>query len=441
MIRLYSKGARLPGPEIRELVLIEVNPTRVVLNKNSTDTFELGPVEGGGEVELSIVLPALNEELNIGECVDWCFEGLRKAGAIGEVIIIDSSTDRTPEIAMAHGARVIRTPKRGLGRAYIEAMPFIRGKFVLMGDCDCTYDFRELAGFLEKMREGREFVMGSRFKGSIEAGAMPVHHQYFGTPLTTWILNRIFSSRFSDIHCGMRGISTGALKRMNIVSDSWEYASEMVVKSVHMRLPFAEVPVRFYKDRNGRQSHHLRAGWWSPWAAGWINLKIMFIYGSNFFLMKPGILFLSLGLLLTVPLAFGPITIGPVTLSIFWMLLGLLLSVFGLQCLFIGLLSRAFFDYGGELVKRYSQRFPYTRTTILAALIFFTGLVLDVAFFSAYVRNRFALSLTSNREALHSAVFGMFLMLIGFMTFVFMLIFNGYLLSQRSKVHDTEVSR
>ncbi len=401
-----------------------------------TETFELGETIETGSVELSIVLPALNEEVNIGECLDWCFEGFQKAEVAGEVLIVDSSTDRTAEIALSKGARVIKTPKRGLGQAYIEAMPFIRGRYVLMGDCDCTYDFRELKGFLQKLRAGNEFVMGSRFKGSIEPGAMPPHHQYFGTPLTTWILNLIFSSHFSDIHCGMRGISLDALKRMNLVSGSWEYASEMVIKSVHMDLRPAEVPVHFYKDRNGRQSHHLRTGWWSPWAAGWINLKNMFIYGSNFFLMKPGVLFLALGLTLIIPLAFGPITLGHVTFSIFWMLLGLVLSVFGLQCIFIGILSRIFFDYGGERVRKYALRFQYNRVTGLSMVAFLAGLFMEAVFLFDYIQNGFALSLVPNRHVLHGALFGIFLMLMGFMTFAFMLILNGYLLSQKSKVHD-----
>ena len=405
------------------------------MTAKQAETFELGEAIEKGPVELTIVLPALNEEVNIGECLDWCFEGFRKAEVVGEVLIVDSSTDRTAEIALSKGARVIRTPKRGLGQAYIEAMPFIRGRYVLMGDCDCTYDFRELKGFLEKLRAGHKFVMGSRFKGSIERGAMPLHHQYFGTPITTWILNLIFSSHFSDIHCGMRGITIEALKRMNLVSGSWEYASEMVVKSVHMELGLAEVPVHFYKDRNGRQSHHLRSGWWSPWAAGWINLKIMFIYGSNFFLMNPGIIFLSLGLMLTLPLAFGPITLGPVTLSIFWMLLGLVLSVFGLQCVFIGILSQIFFDYNGKRVRKYAFRFQYNRVTGLSVIAFLAGFFMEVVFLSSYIGNGFALSLV-NRRVLHGAMFGIFLMIMGFMTFAFTLILNGYLLSQKSKAHD-----
>ena len=146
----------------------------------------------------------------------WCHEGLQRAGARGEILIVDSSTDRTPELALAGGARVLRTPKRGLGRAYIDALPYIRGRYVIMGDADCTYDFRELDVFVQRLREGYEMAMGSRWLGSIEAGSMPALHQYFGTPVTTWILNRIYGSKFTDIHCGMRGISRDALDRMGL---------------------------------------------------------------------------------------------------------------------------------------------------------------------------------------------------------------------------------
>ncbi|HEX7702516.1 MAG TPA: glycosyltransferase family 2 protein, partial [Kofleriaceae bacterium] len=246
------------------------------------------PADDVANPEFSIVIPALNEQLTIGDFIDWCKEGLAKAGAVGEILIVDSSTDRTKEIALSKGARVLSSPKRGLGRAYIDSLPYIRGKYVLMGDCDCTYDFREITPFVEKFRAGAEFIMGSRFDGYIEPGSMPPLHRYFGTPITTWILNVIFSSHFSDIHCGMRGISTAALERMGLRSQSWEYASEMVLKSVHMKLATEEVPIRFLKDREGRLSHHKRSGWFSPFHAAWINLRAMFVYGADFFLYRPG---------------------------------------------------------------------------------------------------------------------------------------------------------
>jgi len=283
-----------------------------------------------GPVELTIVVPALNEAVTVGEFVDWCHEGIRRAGVSAQILIVDSSTDETPDIVLARGGEVLRVPKRGLGRAYIDAIPFIRGQWIVMGDADLTYDFRELDKFVAEFRRGAEFVMGSRFRGSIEDGAMPALHRYFGTPLTTWILNRIYKSRYSDIHCGMRGLTRDALVRIDLRSQSWEYASEMVLKAARLHLRLAEVPVKFYKDREGRLSHHRRAGWLSPWIAGWINLRAMLIYSPDSFLMKPGILLLGLGLALALPLGVaGPVTIGRVGFNLHWMLLGLTSATLG----------------------------------------------------------------------------------------------------------------
>src|SRR5580658_2506662 len=144
------------------------------------DVQLLVPKNDVEEPEISIVIPALNEELTITEFVEWCQQGLKAAGVNGEVLIIDSSTDSTPQLALAAGARVLKTPKRGLGRAYIDALPFIRGKYLLLGDADCTYDFREISAFAREFRAGREFIMGSRFQGYIEPDAMPKLHRYFG---------------------------------------------------------------------------------------------------------------------------------------------------------------------------------------------------------------------------------------------------------------------
>ena len=275
------------------------------------------PPDDVGDPEVSIVIPALNEELNIAEFVSWCQTGLAAANIRGEILIVDSGTDCAAQRALAGGARVLKTPKRGLGRAYIDAIPYIRGKYILMGDADCTYDFRLLEPFVEKFRQGYEYIMGSRFRGYIEPDSMPALHRYLGTPATTWVLNLLYSTRFSDVHCGMRGITRDALVRMNLSSQSWEYASEMVLKSVQMRLRTAEVPVRFLKDRNGRVSHHKRMGWFSPWQAAWINLRAMFVYGADFFVLRPGLAMLWMGVLLMPAVMFGPISIGPVTFSLY----------------------------------------------------------------------------------------------------------------------------
>ena len=389
-----------------------------------SDCRLLLPADDAESPEVTILIPAANEELTIADFVGWCHEGLRKAGAAGEVLIVDSSSDRTAELALAGGARVLKAPRRGLGRAYIDALPYVRGKYVIMGDADCTYDFRQLAPFIDAMRSGTEYAMGSRWKGSIESGAMPALHRYVGTPATTWILNRLYGSHFSDIHCGMRGITRDALCRMGLSAQSWEYASEMVLKSVRMRLRTTEVPVTFYKDRDGRLSHHKRSGWLSPFSAAWINLRAMFIHGAEFFLFKPGIGLLALGLLLTLPLSFGGITIGPVTFNLYWMLIGLTLSVLGLQSIYFGCLARVFLDYTGEARRYWQRKFRYTKAVVSSGLLFTLGFALSVAVLVHYVTHDF--SLPNPSSALdHLGIIGLLFMIIGFSTFCFTLVLHA----------------
>jgi glycosyltransferase involved in cell wall biosynthesis len=399
---LYAVPARIEDPEIQLLV----------------------PDKDVARPEISVVIPALNEELTIADFVDWCHEGFAKAGIVGEVLIIDSGSDRTSEIALAKGARVLKTPRRGLGRAYIDALPYIRAEYVLMGDADCTYDFREIGEFVEKFRAGNEFVMGSRYRGYIEPDSMPKLHRYLGTPVTTWILNFLYSSKFSDIHCGMRGITRDALQRLQLESQSWEYASEMVLKSVHLKLRTAEVPVRFLKDRDGRLSHHKRSGWFSPWHAAWINLRAMFVYGADFFVLKPGFVLLALGLVLTLPLTFGPVAVGPITFSLYWMLAGFTTTLLGLQGVYLGCLARVFYDFTGSSRRRLLAIFPYTRTALISGAMLLGGFGLTLPLILSYVEHGLALPggvVVENYEA----VTGLLLIISGFLTFVFTLLLHA----------------
>jgi glycosyltransferase involved in cell wall biosynthesis len=374
--------------------------------------------------EVTILVPAVNEQITMGDFVAWCHQGLEAAGATGEILIVDSSDDATPEIALRGGARVLHTPRRGLGRAYIDAQPYVRGQYVVMGDADCTYDFRDLAPFVEAMRSGTEYVMGSRWKGSIESGAMPPLHQYFGTPFTTWILNRLYGSKFSDIHCGMRGITRQALGRMGIVSQSWDYASEMVLKSVRMGLVTSEVPVTFLKDRDGRLSHHRRSGWFSPFAAAWINLRAMFVHGAEFFLVKPGIALFLLGLLLTLPMSLGPVTVGPVTFSLYTMLIGVTLAALGVQSIFFGLLAHVFLDYSPRRARHWREMFSYTRTVVASGLVFLVGAALVGLLVVTFVSNGYSLADPASAVN-HLGVLGLLLTIIGFSTFCFTLLIHA----------------
>lgn len=389
-----------------------------------SDVELLLPEQDEPDPELSIVIPALNEELTVSDFVAWCREGLARAGVRGEILIIDSGDDDTTKLALKGGARVLRTPKRGLGRAYLDAIPYIRSPWIVMGDADCTYDFRNLEPFVEQFRAGFEFVMGSRWKGSIEKGAMPWLHQRLGTPITTWILNRVYSSKFSDIHCGMRGITLDALHRMDLQSQSWEYASEMVLKSVHMELRTAEVPVTFLKDREGRLSHHKRSGWFSPFSAAWINLRAMFVYGSDFFVFKPGIALVALGLLLTVPLSFGDVDVGAFSLSLHWQFVGVAVLAVGVQAFFLGTIAQVLFDYTGRHTRKWLRAFPYTRTVLASFGLAALGIALAVPLIVTYLQNDLALERADTFEN-HLAVTGLAAVIVAAQTFVSTLVLHG----------------
>ena len=217
---------------------------------------------------------------------------------------------------------------------------------------------------------------------------------------------------------------------MDLDADSWEYASEMVLKSVKMGLRTTEVPVRFLKDRNGRLSHHKRAGWLSPWRAAWINLRAMFVYGSDFFVLKPGFVAFVVGLLMTLPLSAGPIRIGSITFSLYWMLLGMTLAITGLQAFLLGCIVQVLLDYRGRARDRWLRIFPYTRTVIAAAVTVLAGCACVVPLVWYYLSHQESLSLRASLED-GLGVTGLMLIALGFSLFTFTLALHGAVIATR----------
>src|SRR3990167_327939 len=379
--------------------------------------------------EVTILIPAKNEEITISEFVEWCKIGLLRAHVTGQILIVDSSIDKTKELALEHGAEVLAVPPRGLGRAYIDAIPYIKGKFVIMGDADLTYDMKQIEPFIKKFREGYEFIMGSRFKGKIEKGAMPPLHRYFGTPITTWILNRVYKCHFSDIHCGIRGMTLQALKRIKLQSQGWEYASEMLIKAIHLNLKSIEVPVVFYKDREGRISHHKRMGWFAPWLAGWVNLKAILIFGANFFLYKIGIIMTLLGLLGTTLLYNGPIMIGKINFQLHWMFFFLIMLIAGLQFFCMGILAKAIYDIEMKKLNIWKKIFSLELVLPLTGLYILLAIISILPLLTEYINLDFRLPTISFVS--YHAIGGLGLILIGMIYFASALLFNAILLDHQ----------
>lgn len=389
------------------------------------------------EPEFSIVIPAMNEEITIERFVKWCKEGIEAAGIKAEILIIDSSSDRTAEIAVANGARVLKSPKRGLGRAYIDALPFIRGRYIIMGDADCTYDFREIGGFVQKCRDGYEFIMGSRFAGTIEEGAMPPLHQYFGSPLTTFLLNIVYSTHYSDINCGMRAMTRDGFERIALTSQGWEYASEMIVKAEKIGLRTTEVPIHFYKDQKGRLSHIKRSGWTQPWSNGWHTLKIILTYGSSRVIRPISLALSSLAIVVLCALSLGPVTVLGIELSLHTLLLASTVLILGISLWGISILSICINDRIGEDIRYWSSTFQFTRSMIIGSAGFLVGLLLCFVFLIQYISSGYLIT-GANAGISHLSVIGLTLMSLSVLFASFAILLQA--LADRIQVSETIIS-
>ena len=251
--------------------------------------------------EISVVIPCLNEEEAVGKVVDQALEGIRRSGRTGEVIVVDNaSTDRSAEVAAEHGATVVREERPGYGSAYLAGLAVAQGDFIVMGDADETYPMQDLAPFVERLAEGDDLVMGSRFEGTIHGEAMPWLNRHVGNPILTGLLNVLFGVKISDAHCGMRAVRRDALPTLDLHSTGMEFASEMVFKAFRRKLRVSEIPIDYY-PRVG-ESKLNRFG------DAWRHVKFMLLYSPSWLYFVPGLALLVLGILGALALAAGPVT-------------------------------------------------------------------------------------------------------------------------------------
>ena len=279
-------------------------------------------------IELTILMPCLNEQATLPACIGKARDYLQRHGVAGEVLIADNgSTDGSQAIARAAGARVVDVPVRGYGAALRAGIAAARGRYVIMGDADDSYDFAHLQGFVDALRGGAQLVMGNRFAGGILPGAMPPLHRYLGNPVLSFVGRLFFRSPVRDFHCGLRGFERGAMLALELGSDGMEFASEMVVKATLAGLVVTEVPTTLAPDGRGRPPH-LRS-----WRDGWRHLRFLLIHAPAWLFMYPGLLLLALGGAGSVALAQGPVVMGWFTLDIHSYLYFAVATCLGLQML------------------------------------------------------------------------------------------------------------
>ena len=379
-------------------------------------------------IELTVLMPCLNEAKTVGVCVQKALAVCRATGIAAEVLVADNgSTDGSPELARTAGARVILVEEKGYGAALRAGIESARGRFVVMGDADDSYEFEDVPRFLTRLREGDELVMGSRFRGKIHPGAMPFLHRFLGNPVLTWILNLFFGAGITDAHCGMRGFARESIRKLDLRSAGMEFASEMVIRAAQQKIRIGEVPTSLKPDGRGRRPH-LRT-----WRDGWRHLRFMLLFSPLWLFIVPGVASTLLGLLLTAAVAFTRVSIFGHTLQTHFALLGSALAILGMQVLSLGVFAKSVFVLEGighnRLLERFLHRFRLELALAGGAVAVLAGLAIDGHILAGWLRTHGG---TLDENVTHLAIAGGTLVAIG-VELIFSALFLSILKSSRTK--------
>jgi len=369
------------------------------------------------DIEVSVVMPCLNEEDTIGICIKKIKEVFDKEKIAGEIIVSDNgSTDRSREIAHDEGVEVVIERSKGYGAAYLRGLKEAKGKYIIMADSDNTYDFYAICDFLKKLREGYDFVMGSRFKGRIRKGAMPWSHRYLGNPILSGMCRLFFHTQLSDIHCGMRALNSKAYRKMRLRSLGMEFATEMVVAALQKNLKLCEVPID-YNPRQGKSKL-------KPFSDAWRHIRFMLLYCPAWLYFIPGMAGFILGLFLLLVLLRGPFLFLGHYWDIHLMIFGSVISILSFQILNLGIyahtyaIKQRFLKYD-KFTRLFQRNFNLEKGLVLGTVIFLTGLVINILILIEWFSKKFG-ALYRIRES----IFAMTLLVIGLQT-----IFSSFFIS------------
>ncbi|MHB8613284.1 MAG: glycosyltransferase family 2 protein [Candidatus Dormibacteraceae bacterium] len=357
-------------------------------------------------VEVSIVMPCLNEAETLASCIQKAQLAIERGALAAEIIVADNgSTDGSQVIARELGARVVTVDRKGYGSALIGGINAARGRFVIMGDADDSYDFTAIAPMLEKLRGGSDLVVGNRFAGGIEPGAMPWSHRWVGNPVLSLISRVFFHTPVGDAHCGLRGFRKDAYERMKLRATGMEFASEMVIKASLKGMRIAEVPVKLRPDGRSRPPH-LRT-----WRDGWRHLRFMLLFSPRWLFLYPGLALFVVGMILSAILLGGPIHVGGLRLDIHTLLVASFLALIGYQLVLFAIFTKIFAIQSGfhqpypllESVSRYVTLEVGLAAGALMVLVGIIALILAVASWGAVGFGRLDPSLTM-REVIPAVV-------------------------------------
>ena len=374
-------------------------------------------------VTVSVILPALNEELTIGGCIQKIQAVFRDNNISGEIIVADSSTDRTPEIARALGARVITPEKQGYGNAYLAGLHEARGRYIVIGDADNTYDFAEIPKLLAPLGAGADFVIGSRFKGTIHPSSMSPLHRYIGNPVLTWMINTIFGTRFSDTHSGFRAIMSGALGRLDLKTGGMEFASEMLVMASKEHLKIEEVPINYYPRRTPSKLH--------SFADGWRHVRFVLLMKPLPFIAVPGLVFSVLGLIL---MAFFYAEGDVESAHLHTFILGAIMLMGGLQVILTGFLMKTYsvvhgYEKKAGFIEPLMNYHNLEKFILAGSLLALAGIVFGLSIFFNWIAVNFGVL-----SQISTAIVSLVLIVSGIQIFLFA-VFQSMMLLNENNSH------
>ncbi|MBU0504197.1 MAG: glycosyltransferase family 2 protein [Candidatus Omnitrophota bacterium] len=372
---------------------------------------------GLDNIQVSVVLPCLNEESALSLCINKIKEVFAREGITGEIIVADNnSADNSREIALSLGARVIIEPQKGYGAAYLSGLKEAKGEYIVIADSDNTYDFYDMPKFLKPLKDGYDFVLGSRFKGKIKKGAMTWSHRYIGNPILSGMCRLFFRTRLSDIHCGMRSFTNAAYKKMKLRTMGMEFATEMVVSALAHNLRTFEVPINYY-PREGESKL-------SPFSDAWRHIRFMLIYSPLWLYFMPALTGFLLGIVILLLLLKGPFLFLGHQWDIHFMIFISAISILSYQLLNLGIFAHTFAINEGFLRNDrffifFQRNFNLEKGLMIGTLLFIAGISINLLIFIEWFFKHFG-TLARLRES----ILAMTLLIIGLQT-----IFSSFFIS------------
>jgi glycosyltransferase involved in cell wall biosynthesis len=365
--------------------------------------------------EISIILPCRNEEKALPICIKQIKDVVQKNNLSAEIIVSDSSCDKSPEIARREKVILIKHDKEGYGVAYLEAFAKAKGKYIFMADADGSYDFNQIPEFISYLKRGYDLVIGNRFSGKMQRGSMPFLHRAIGNPILSGILRLFFRGNIKDSHSGMRAIKRESLDKLKLKTTGMEFASEMIIKALNQNLSIKEVPIA-YNKRIG--SSKLKS-----FSDGWRHLRFMLLYSPLFLFFIPGVTLFSIGILSFLSIYFSLLSISNASLQIHPLFICSLMVILGYQIILFSIFTRTYasihLDYGGGWLKKAYRYFNLETASILGIIFILLGVIIYLIIFQIWANSNFG-----ELNQIKNSILGLTLIVVGFQT-----IFSAFMLS------------